>query len=351
MDLTPYIPLVADIQSTKLSSYYGTLGDYIGGVWGTLISLLGFLAVVVTLWNSRKYEYRSKVYQVFVEMLRTHEDVVQSLSFNNRSGRDVFGEILEEFYQVHQILTREGHFSGVVDPIRKVQIAYLITYYGPQDATARLISDLKLHTNAMDIVKCIDKASARFEENNFLKELREQPSSDNATEASWRTEIAVVKALIKMEDFPARVRNILSKALNSASQRISPPKLDHLRARIKLIAARSHFPGHQNRLGHYFRNLYATYKYIDEAAIPRKERERLGRVVRSKLSNYEQAVLALNAITPLGLPWREGRKSLMQRYMPIRAVPKGFFGFDSSFVLHEIYTEVFFEWQELKVDN
>lgn len=329
--------------------YYGTLGDYVGGVWGTVISFFGFLAVVLTLWNARKYDYRSKVYQVFVEMLRTHEDVVQSLSFNKRTGRDVFGEILEEFYQVHQILTAEGHFADVADPIRRVQIAYLITYYGPQQATARLISDLKLHANALDAVKCIDRASARFEENKFLKELRDQTSSDHASEVSWRSELAVVKALMQTEDFPPRVRNVLSKALASASRRIVPLTLADLRSKLNFIAARSYFPGHQNRLGHYFRNLYVTYRYIDEASIPRKERDRLGRVVRSKMSNYEQAVLALNALTPLGLPWREGKNSLMRRYMPIRAVPKGFFGFDPAFVLHDIYPEVTFEWQDLKI--
>lgn len=350
MDFTPYIPLAAAAKASDSMQYYGTLGDYVGGVWGTVVSLFGFLALVATLWNARKYEYRSKVYQVFVEMLRTHEDVVQSLSFKKRTGRDVFGEILDEFYQIHQILTNAGHFSNTPDPIRRVQIAYLITYYGPQEATARLISDLKLHVDAIEVVKCVDQASARFEENRFLKELRERPFSDHSSEVWWRSELAVVKALMKTENIPPRARGVLNGVLAAASRRTAPLAIEQLRERLKMISDRSYFPGHQNRLGHYFRNLYVTYRYINEASIPTKERDRLGRVVRSKLSNYEQAVLALNALSPLGSAWREGKRSLMRRYMPIRAVPKGFFGFDPEFVLHEIFDEVKFEWQDLKVD-
>lgn len=350
MDLSPYIPPAVAAKASDSMQYYGTLGDYVGGVWGTVVSLFGFLAIVATLWNARKYEYRSKIYQVFVEMLRTHEDVVQSLSFNKRTGRDVFGEILEEFYQVHQLLTSEGHFSATPDPIRRAQIAYLVTYYGPQEATARLLSELKLHSNATEVIKCIDQASARFEENRFAREIRERPLSDHPSEVWWRSELAVVKALMKTENIPPRARALLNTVLAAASRRTAPLSVDQLRVRLKAISDRSYFPGHQNRLGHYFRNLYLTYRYIDEASLPKKERVRLGQVVRSKLSNYEQAVLALNALTPLGSDWHEGKNSLMRKFMPIRAVPKGFFGFDESFVLHEIYKEVEFEWQDLKVD-
>lgn len=350
MSLSSYIPPAAAAKASDSMQYYGTLGDYIGGVWGTLISLLGFLGIVATLWNARKYEYRSKVYQVFVEMLRTHEDVVQSLSFKQATGRDVFGEILQEFYQVHEILTEKGLFVDTPDPIRRAQIAYLITFYGPHEATGQLLTDLKLHSDASALVSTIDDASARFEENKLLSELRRPSASISPAEAAWRSEVAVAKALLRTENVPPRVRKVLYEALSAANRRTAPLSLEQLRNRLMMIAGRSHFPGHQNRLGHYFRNLYVAYRYIDEAAIPKEERERLGRVIRSKLSNFEQAVLALNALTPLGMPWREGRISLVSRYMPIRAVPKGFFQFDPQFVLHEIYDEVLFEWQELVVD-
>lgn len=330
--------------------YYGTLGDYVGGLWGTVVSLLGFLAVVATLWHSRKYEYRSKVYQVFIEMLRTHEDVVQSLSVRGKSGRDVFGAILDDFYQIYKLLNDEGHFTGIVDPVQRVKIAYLITYYGPQRATADLLGELKLHDAPLRAVDCIDKASARFEEHRFIKEMQDRRFSDEPAEVHWRSSVTTAKAMMLTEDFPPRFRAVLNGILSAASRRTSPLSLNQVRERVEAVSRRSYFTGHQNRLGHYFRNLYVTYRYISEASIPKKEQDRLGRVVRSKLSNYEQAVLALNALTPLGAAWRQGKTSLMKRFMPIRAVPKGFFGFDGAFVLHEIYSEVDFEWEDLQVD-
>jgi hypothetical protein len=348
MDLSPYIPPSVALKASDSMQYYGAVGDYVGGVIGTIISALAFAGVIITLRNARKYEYRSKVYQVFSEMLRTHEDIVQSLSFNGRSGRDVFGEILEEFYQIHKILTDEGHFSSTQDPVGRVQVSFVIAYYGPHEKTARLLADLKLHSSALDAVRCVDRASAKFLENNFAKELRKRPLSNHPAEASWRSDVATVVALTKTENIPPRIRSLILRVLSAAGSRIAPPKVEELRDRLSLIGSRSHFPGHQNRLGHYFRNLYATYRYIDQASIPDEEKMRLGRVVRSKLSNYEQAVLALNALTPLGRSWRHGNNSLMRRYMPIRAVPEGFFGFDEAFVFHQTYSEVKFEWQELK---
>ena len=82
--------------------YYGLLGDYIGGVWGTLLTALTVFGVFMTFWWSRRMDYRAKTYQVFAEMLRTHEEIVTSLRIGNQTGRDTFSSVLSEFYVIYQ---------------------------------------------------------------------------------------------------------------------------------------------------------------------------------------------------------------------------------------------------------
>ena len=63
---------VAAVPAAEMDSRTvdGLLGDYIGGVFGTIVSVITMF-VVFFAWNtSRKIDYSSKAYQVFAEMLR-----------------------------------------------------------------------------------------------------------------------------------------------------------------------------------------------------------------------------------------------------------------------------------------
>lgn len=98
-DLTP--------TSKAAMEYYGLLGDYVGGFWGTFVGMLTLLVVLLTWRAARRTDYRAKTYQVFAEMLRTHEEIVTSMRINGFSGRDTFVLVLSEFYAIYK-LTREA---------------------------------------------------------------------------------------------------------------------------------------------------------------------------------------------------------------------------------------------------
>ena len=72
------------------------------------------------------------------------------------------------------------------------------------------------------------------------------------------------------------------------------------------------FHGHENMLGHYYRHLFHTVKFIveqDFKFIPYKEKRKYLRLLRAQLSNYEQAMLFYNYLA-YAREWEDGNKFL-----------------------------------------
>jgi len=104
------------------------------------------------------------------------------------------------------------------------------------------------------------------------------------------------------------------------------------------------FHGHQIRLGHYYRHLFQTVKYINEQEILNyEEKYQYIKTLRAQLSTQEQVLLFLNSLSDLGSPWEiiyrkrglinyikcGNRKSninnmLITKYNLIKNIPKGF---------------------------
>lgn len=102
--------------------------------------------------------------------------------------------------------------------------------------------------------------------------------------------------------------------------------------------------GYQAYLSQYMRNLFGMFDLIDSSNLSLADKKRLGKIVRTKLSNYDQAVLALNVISHLGRDWEE--VGFITRYKPFSNVPKLFFGIDDKINLKERFPNVDFEWEK-----
>src|SRR5688572_14179732 len=55
---------------------YGLFGDYVGGVWGTALTLLTFVVIFMTWRSTRKADERNSILAVLAEMLTTHDAIV-----------------------------------------------------------------------------------------------------------------------------------------------------------------------------------------------------------------------------------------------------------------------------------
>jgi hypothetical protein len=271
LDIKNLIPLPsASSPAPEPMQYYGLLGDYISGVWGTLFTALTVLGVFLTFWWSRRMDYRAKTYQVFAEMMRTHEEIVASMRIGSRNGRDTFSSVLSEFYVIYRLTIRVVPDNAIWSIADRVDIAYTCTFFGPHILSEEVLRD-------------------------------------------YGTD---------------RVRQLIG-AVHTERQAGK--------------SERRQFGGHQLRLSHYFRNLFSAYTFVDGTRLSREEKLALGKVLRSKLSNHEQGVLALNIMSHLGAEWE--RTGLVEKYKPIKNLPSSFLTFDRSFKVKDRFPYVNFEWE------
>lgn len=274
MDIRHFIPNGVGSPEQEPMQYYGLIGDYVGGLWGTIIGAITLIVIFMSWRSSRRLDHKTKVYQVFAELLRTHEEIISSMVLNRRKGREAFRSILSEFNFIYRATRALVPDDAEWSIRQRIDIAYTFMYYGTLLQTQKV-----LHSYDSARLKLIsDRIS------------RERAKNEQEKKSPKRT-----------------------------------------------------FEGHQNRLSHYFRNLFTAYKYIDASPLSRSEKRILGKVLRAKLSNYEQALLALNIICHLGQEWE--RSGLLSAYRPIKNVPQNFFSFDENFNLKKEFPRIDFEWE------
>lgn len=258
MDLQLLLP--ATISQLESS---GLLGDYIGGVWGTIIAAVTLTVVFLTWHSARQAEAFNAVLGVLAQMLNTHQSVTHT------SGASQF---LREFSAIYRIAKRTYPISPWTVEDR-IDIAFTYTFYG---INTQALSSLEMYgTNE---VKAVQDEVAR---------LRDRVSKHNG----W-------------------------------------------------------FAGHQATYSQYVRNLFAMYTLLDQSRLSNRRKLELGKVIRAKLSNYDQAVLMLNVISHLGREWTS--TGISTKYKPFANVPERFFGFDQNFHMKSSFPTVLFEWEKAK---
>ena len=105
------------------------------------------------------------------------------------------------------------------------------------------------------------------------------------------------------------------------------------------------FNGHQSVLGHYYRHLYQTIKYIDTREfLTETEKYEFAKTLRAQLSNHEQALLLINSLTPIGRNWL--RKGYLKKYKLAKNIPRDFFKPLNEHNLAKL-GDGYFEWEEI----
>ena len=244
---------------------YGVWGDYIGGVWGTLISAGALIFLAATWRSTKKADVRSSIMTVLAEMLKTHDAIVAQ-------SPNLSAIALREFSALYKFVIVKAERATDWGALERVDICYTMVFYGP--------STHSVH------------ALARYG--------------------------------------PTHVKAV-QDPLHRLTQRGG--------SRFKEL-----FKGNQGALSHYMRNLFGMYTLIDDSDLSYNDKQRLAKIVRTKLSNYDQALLALNILSHLGQEWI--RTGICNRYRPIANVPKHFFGYDDKLKLKLYFPLIDFEWEK-----
>jgi hypothetical protein len=276
-------------QSTTLNPQLaGELGDFVGGYFGPILSLLGIVLIVTTLKSeqrSAEAERRSMEFESFenryFELLKMHRDNVSQITLGAVSGTKVFVLMIRELRCIHEIIKALAEDSRVtLTPHQMLHIAYHCLFYGVGPNSSRM---LKLSLPEFDPL--------------FVDEVERKLNNEGLK--------AEVKRARKFGYVP--------------------------------------FEGHQSRLGHYYRHLYQMVCFVDERGFKKEKRYEYVKTMRAQLSNHEQALLFVNTLSPIGKDWQE--KELLLNYRFVQNIPNGFFDAVKEIDVSEYFPKGYFEWE------
>jgi len=295
----------------------GQFGDFVGGVIGTFFALSGTFLIYLTFQEQAKENKRTAFEATFFEMIRLYRENVSELRYKKYSSgeyesyenRQVLRIIFQEFIECY---TEVKKFSNSTDPsdyfapkylervrdiimknnpqinaieLARIDIAYCMVFYGV--GTEGEIALRKLFQK-------------KYNPDYYFKLLyyvKLKPKRSNEERfANWeKARNLDLKQLHELIGELYRNRSTQKKTTN-LSQMASDFKMH--------LPYEKYYGGHQFRLGHYFRHLYQSYKYLNGSAyLSEGQKYAYGKMFRAQLSTYEQALLLVNSISSIGMKW------------------------------------------------
>ncbi|HCQ8449549.1 TPA: putative phage abortive infection protein [Klebsiella pneumoniae] len=297
----------------------GQFGDFVGGVIGTIFALAGTFLIFLTFQEQAKVNKRTAFESVFFEMIRLHKENVTEL----RCSRYVPSEKMTEKYENRQVMRiifddvvncyREvSKFSNSKEPIDYINSNYLVQLN--DIITKNKITASPIDLARIDIAYCMVFFGVGVEGETILRELlkkkynpeyyfkliyfiKMKPKKSNLERFSkWK----YLRGL-ELE----KLHQVIDELYKNKSHPEKTDKISSLAAGFKMHASyEKYYGGHQFRLGHYFRHLYQSYKYLDNATFLEENKQySYGKMLRAQLSTYEQALLFMNSISSIGMKW------------------------------------------------
>ncbi|AMP98971.1 hypothetical protein AY601_2070 [Pedobacter cryoconitis] len=353
-------------DSTSYWTRHGTMGDWTGGVTGSLFSLAGFLLLYLSFNKQaeshntqiKNFQYDKIESRLFV-LITLHRDNVNELSFSsyfrndNKDGlmnkaimqtarhRKVFKTIVNQFKEAWSeldfIFEDASENSIYTDEyLKKVKINKTI-----QDRNINLIIYAQIDliylviffgvsTEGFATIKNITNDRYKAE---FVADILYYSAFKPKVEADeWLTYHASIAKKKKAFMQTRKQRHLLVTSIASDSKFIvNSNKLytlnpDHGNKYVK------YYGGHQFRLGHYFRHLYQSVNFIHkQSGLNKDEKYDYIKLIRGQFSSYEQILFFLNSISQLGRIWEvedkktgnsiEKENHLVSEYHLIKNIP------------------------------
>ncbi|TDE05819.1 putative phage abortive infection protein [Flavobacterium sandaracinum] len=306
----------------------GPIGDTIGGLTSPFIGIAGAVLTFLAFWvqfkaneqqkndlkDQRKREYLSSFETKFFDLIRLHRENISDQNYTKfgktkmelSQGRKVFRVIYKEFEECyaevkkfHKIYGENfltaNHRNKLLSIINKndlkidlnefalIDLSYTILYFGvAKDSEAYLSNKFKhkfkddFYTKLITFLK--------------LKPKKESEERYNCWKYFIKLNVEEIKLIFDVIYLNRRIKGY-------------DYRLKHINF-FENLSIEKYYGGHQHRLGHYYRHLFQSYKFLyNEHNLGGKEKYFYAKTLRAQLSNYEQSLLFLNSISSLGLKW------------------------------------------------
>jgi hypothetical protein len=294
----------------------GQAGEFIGGIVGTLFGLSGTFLIYLSFREQTNQNKREAFEAAYFEMIRLHRENVGEmrlsqeidgrieLAENREVFRLIYAEFLECYLEVKKFLSKNDdyilpkymlelkniakHINHKIDvkEMALIDISYCIVFYGINTEGEQVLTHAfrnKYDSNdfgrLLAYIKLKPKQTEQLRYKNFL----------------YLKGLPVLQQRAKICELYDFKRKAVIK-----NPTLSADELDFL----ALDGYSKYYSGHQHRLGHYFRHLFQTYKYLHyHPNLTIKEKYFYGKALRAQLSTYEQALFFINSISPMGMKW------------------------------------------------
>lgn len=303
----------------------GHIGETIGGIAGPVIALLAALLTFFAFWvqfqannaqtkQFNKQDIDTKIDRFenkFYELLKLHRDNVSEISIANVvHSRKAFVSMFKEFKFAYHSLKlvyasqQELYLlTRTLDEQDFVNISYIIFFMGIGETSDKLTQGLTQKYDEPLIVQYIE----------YLKICQKTHHKEG-------------KVAVDTDDGMCFTLDLKYKP----------------------------FCGHISRLGHYFRHLFQTVKFVvdyDDEII--RDKYEYLKTLRAQLSTHEQLLLYYNGLTTLGKPWLDNNYFTEYRMIKNMPLPLADFGFKPKDKLGERNSrgKLLFEWDEIMALN
>ncbi len=294
----------------------GQFGDFMGGVVGTVFALAGTILIFLSFNEQTKQNKREAFEATFFEMINLQRENVNQMNYTKfevnslekAEHRKVFRIIFKEFLECYREVKKFSNSKNIDDYLLRkeknallnvisqnnlkinilelalVDIAYNIVFYGLSEEGEIILRDkFKRKYNALYFYQ-------------LLRYMKLKPKKENIKRwAKWDELMNLSFKDFKQTnlEFYNYRRHNSTNNLTEKSQKLVYTK-----------KYKKYYGGHQHRLGHYFRHLFQTYKYLNyNEDLTEKEKYFYAKTLRAQLSTYEQALLFINSISSLGMKW------------------------------------------------
>jgi len=275
----------------------GAIGDTIGGIMDPFVAIAGVLLTFLAFYIQYKANLQqkelfrkeldsNKFENQFYEMLRLHKENVNEITLsltsdcniaketfiNNEQikGRECFKYYLEEIKIIYYVVKKK-----IIDknPDELMNIAYSVFFHG-------------IHV-------FVKKPTYTDEDRLFYDVLKDLEYINNGNRNSGT------------RGNSCNFRGYVSEKSDYSSATVLNYDL---------------FKGHSAQLAHYYRHLYQTVKFITKQScdfLSYEEKRNYLRILRSQLSNQEQAMLFYNWKSEFGKSWQNDKNKFFTDYRMI----------------------------------
>jgi hypothetical protein len=306
----PAIFVQAAISKDLDFTQTGTIGDTIGGIMNPFIAIaaaiLTFLAFFIQYRANQDIRNQFKIQKFesqFYEMLRLHKENVNEMKI---TGYGISKEKTKNYSKTKKGKKKSFSFSETTSQtVRYVEgRKVFVTMF------TELIACYELIENYASLHNC---------ENDDLLKLAYRIFFFGAnSDLIFSNDLKIPKELIKTIKSELKIVRNKHKSSIGEVNRYSGIE-DKI---IELYIKYKPFSGHSSKLGHYYRHLYGTVKFVvqQEGDLLNYDEVRgYLKILRSQMSNDEQLMLYYNCIIGFGKDWED--KGFLTKYRMIHNLP------------------------------